>query len=173
MDVCLDRYAFLDWSKWASYNARDPIARGYPQDAEQGVDPTHPPSGESGRQVVNLKNEREAVGDCLQLRMELLPLDQQHATTDTDRIMSQLEMDSAPQWDEHGNLPPGHYPPLRFRGRTVTFLDDSPPMLRGEVHGIVRPIYATASSDYDAKRDGQRAVVALHWDLTHRYEGQE
>lgn len=165
-------YAFLDWSKWAAFNARDPLSRGLAE-SRNSFDPSLPAPHPDATNTPSLKAEREATGDCLQLRLELLPLSEQRATSDHLRIMTELEGLIDPKWDEHGNLPPGHYPPLCFRGHTLTFQDDEPPIVRGEVHGIVRPIYATASRDYSEGSGVPRQVVAIHWDFSHRYEGEE
>lgn len=62
----------------------------------------------------------EAVGDCLQLRLELLP----HSDEDQDT--------------DGGEHP--LYPTLRFRGRTHTFTSTGSLNPRGDVHGRVRPV---------------------------------
>lgn len=118
--------------------------------------------------MANLKHEREAVGDCLQLRMELLPIAEQRPTTSRDEALHELEGPTSAK-----------YPPLRFRGTTVTYLEEGPPTMRGQVHGMVSPVFAPQDEDYyNAKKgpdsgDRERAIVGLHWQLTHAYEGED
>ncbi|UZJ56276.1 hypothetical protein CBS101457_005596 [Exobasidium rhododendri] len=157
-------YAFLDWSKWATFNARDPITRGLPESSNSS-DPTRPlPLGNPGI-MPSLKNEREAVGDCLQLRLELLPIAEQVAANKREEVIEELEGPKSAK-----------YPPLRFKGHTLTY-DEGPPLPRGQVHGVVRPIFATANEEYysrdDTPTDEERAIVGLHWDLVHRYDGED
>lgn len=172
-------YAFLDWSRWASFNARDPISRGlHEESGATNMDPTKP------RPVPitppSLKREREAVGDCLQLRLELLPLkDQAKPFDEQDRLLEELE---------RGDDEDARFPRLRFRGRTITFDGGPDPTPRGEVYGMCRPIYATADEEYYREREAgnasgyraegdttrkPRSIVAIHWDLVHRYDGEE
>lgn len=114
----------------------------------------------------NLKHEREAVGDCLQLRMELLPLSEQKMTRPREEALQELE-----------GIQSEKYPPLRFRGSTVTYLEDGPPTMRGQVHGVVSPVFATQDEEYyrsDVRtEDHERAIVGLHWQLNHAYDGEE
>jgi hypothetical protein len=158
------RYAFLDWSKWAAYNAKSPTSRGA-TDSSQMSDPCKPMPLKNSGTMSNLKHEREAVGDCLQLRMELLPLSEQKKTTPREEALQELE-----------GIESKKYPPLRFKGSTVTYLEDGPPTLRGQVHGVVSPVFATQDEDYyasDGSKDRERAIVGLHWQLNHAYDGEE
>ena len=121
--------------------------------------------GDSMSTMPSLRNEREAVGDCLQLRLELLPTSEQAPSSTRDAVLDELEGRQSAK-----------YPPLRFTGHTLTY-DAGPPSPRGQVHGIVRPIFAPAHEDYyrsvNLSDGGERAFVGLHWDLVHRYDGEE
>lgn len=193
-------YAFLDWTKWASFNARDPISRGLPdprlhhhaEAPEVGPFPYGHCQGSP-----SLEGEREALGDCLQLRLELLPMEDQKPFKEADRFDTFFEgyddeitneidgehnekaVDSTCQ--EHRGL--HEYPILRFRGHTRTYIEEGEPIPRGECYGSVRPIYETDDDDPELtrrrpcrKKDLQnkdRAIVALHWEITHRYDGED
>lgn len=60
-----------------------------------------------------------------------------------------------------------NYPPLRFKGRTLTQNVPSP-QPRGEAHGIVRPLYSEVRASGEV-----REIIALHWTIVHRYDGED
>lgn len=174
-------YAFLDWTRWAAFNARDPISRGVNEESgATNTDPLKPKPVPIA--PPSLKREREAVGDCLQLRMELLPEHEQRKPFDEhDRLLEELEK---------GEDDDPRFPRLRFKGTTITFDGGIDPTPRGQVYGSCRPIYATADEEFYREsivkgeggvRDNglgnesrkPRSIVAIHWDLIHRYEGEE
>jgi F-box-like len=193
-------YAFLDWTKWASFNARDPISRGLPdprlnhhtEAPEIGPFPYGHNQGSP-----SLEGEREALGDCLQLRLELLPIEEQRPFNEREQFDTRFEgyddmltTDDGEETSFNDNLTScqefkgrNHYPLLRFRGHTRTYIDEGEPIPRGECYGSVRPIYETEDDDptLTKKRpnrrkdltEGNRAIVALHWEITHRYDGED
>ncbi|PWN34558.1 uncharacterized protein FA14DRAFT_31712 [Meira miltonrushii] len=190
-------YAFLDWTKWASFNARDPISRGLPDPRlshHQGAPEFGPfPYGHT-QGSPSLEGEREALGDCLQLRLELLPMEEQRYFNENDRYDSFFEGYDDQLTDEQTGekkseegpstcqafQSPDHYPILRFRGHTRTYIDEGEPIPRGECYGSVRPIYDTEDDDPELSKkrpqdvcNRNRAIVALHWEITHRYDGED
>lgn len=194
-------YAFLDWTKWASFNARDPISRGLPDPRlhhhSEAPDVGPFPYGHN-QGSPSLEGEREALGDCLQLRLELLPMDEQKPFNETDRYDTFFEGYDAQlthtfdgrSLDSEGKYSTcqlfqrrNDYPILRFRGHTRTYIDEGEPIPRGECYGSVRPIYETDDDDPDlAKKkadrvkdldNANRSIVALHWEITHRYDGED
>ncbi|SPO29369.1 uncharacterized protein UTRI_10207 [Ustilago trichophora] len=159
-------YAFLDYSHFVDFNMRmarrrrEALARAEThgdgsssntQTSHSYLDATPDPS---------LVGQEEAVGDCLQLRLEVLP-------------KSQCPAYDA---DEEGQEDDSDYPTLFFRGTTVTYWGNDAPMPRGGVHGKVRPVYAREEDvDEILSRGprGKKKIEGLHWSLTHVYEGED
>lgn len=191
-------YAFLDWTKWASFNARDPISRGLPDprlNHHQEAPEFGPFPYGHNQGSPSLEGEREALGDCLQLRLELLPMEEQKPVNENDRYDSFFEgyddkLTNAQTGEKNPEegistcqafQSPDHYPILRFRGHTRTYIDEGEPIPRGECYGSVRPIYDTEDDDLAKNRPlraqdlsrKDRAIVALHWEITHRYDGED
>lgn len=166
-------YAFLDYSHFVEFNVRmarrrrDQLAAasnaaGTDGKASSPSNAAGAPNGSNGQRaastrVPNLVGQEEAVGDCLQLRLELLPKSEQPAY----------------RLDEEGQEDDLEYPTLYFRGTTVTYWGNDAPMPRGGVHGKVRPVYAR-DEDADATvTRGKRKIEGLHWSLTHVYDGED
>lgn len=121
------------------------------------------------RQAITLEGKEEAVGDCLNLELELLPLSSQPGfEKDEDGFKSktpdeQIEDDLVGKDDR--------YPPLRFKGRTLT-QNGLTSIPRGEAHGLVRPIYAPGERIGGSSNasSSPREIVGIHWTVVHRYE---
>lgn len=159
-------YAFLDYSHFVDFNVRlarrrrEAITR-----AEAAVNGKGKQAGNGNTHTQStpkpsLVGQEEAVGDCLQLRLELLPKSQRPAYNT----------------DEEGQEDDEDYPTLFFRGTTVTYWGNEALVPRGGVHGKVRPVYAR-EEDVDEilskGRRGKKKVEGLHWSLTHVYEGED
>lgn len=162
-------YSFLDFSHFVDYNVR--LARRRRQalvNAEASASASSGANGKASMRInqldqlpkPNLAGLEEAVGDCLQLRLELLPKSQQPAYNEA----------------EEGQADDDEYPTLFFRGTTVTYWGNEAPMPRGGVHGKVRPVYAR-EEDVDEVMSrcprGKKKIEGLHWSLTHVYEGED
>ncbi|EST04644.1 F-box domain protein [Kalmanozyma brasiliensis GHG001] len=159
-------YAFLDYSHFVDFNVRmarrrrQAITNSQAQkDSSNGKGSSH--NGHNNEvPKPNLVGQEEAVGDCLQLRLELLPKSQQ------------------PEYNknEEGQDDDDDYPTLFFRGTTVTYWGNEAPMPRGGVHGKVRPVYAREEDIDEVMSKGPRGkkkIEGLHWSLTHVYEGED
>ncbi len=112
-------YAFLDYSHFVDFNMRLAARRNALKDqtsTDKKAKTSAPGQNSSHRESVlrkpSLVGQEEAVGDCLQLRLELLPKSQQ------------------PEYnaDEEGQEDDPDYPTLYFRGTTVTYWGNEAPM---------------------------------------------
>lgn len=164
-------YAFLDYSHFVDFNVR--MARRRREALARAESAAQGNGNQAGKGKVNGNNaylgntpkpsllgQEEAVGDCLQLRLELLPRSQQPAHNA----------------NEEGQEDDADYPTLYFRGTTVTYWGNEAPMPRGGVHGKVRPVYARDEDVDDILSKGPRGkkmIEGLHWSLTHVYEGED
>lgn len=140
-------YFFSDYPMFLRYNA------------SLAQDPTALQNG------VSLMRHEEAVGDCLQLRLELNPMERQSAQFEEGE---EEALSNGPEDPE--------FPTLRFTGHTLTHHEEEPPQMRGRAHGYVRPVYATdgALTRFHAPT-GQwlPEVAGVHWRITHAYDGQD
>lgn len=159
-------YAFLDYSHFVDFNVRmarrrrEAIARAEAAVNGNGKQASNGDSYAQSTPKPNLVGQEEAVGDCLQLRLELLPKSQQPVYNT----------------DEEGQEDDEDYPTLFFRGTTVTYWGNEAPMPRGGVHGKVRPVYAREEDVDEILSKGPRGkkkIEGLHWSLTHVYEGED
>ncbi|KAJ1023221.1 hypothetical protein NDA16_003374 [Ustilago loliicola] len=161
-------YAFLDYSHFVDFNVRmarrrreaiaraETVANGHGNGRQTGKGNAYPQSTPKP----SLVGQEEAVGDCLQLRLELLPKSQQPAYNA----------------DEEGQEDDEDYPTLFFRGTTVTYWGNEAPMPRSGVHGKVRPVYAREEDVDEILSKGPRGkkkIEGIHWSLTHVYEGED
>nr|CDI54793.1 conserved hypothetical protein [Melanopsichium pennsylvanicum 4] len=160
-------YAFLDYSHFVDFNVRlarrrrEALARAKNYgDSKKASGSRNETETVQSTPKPSLVGQEEAVGDCLQLRLELLPKSQQPA----------YKIDDEGQEDDED------YPTLFFNGTTVTYWGNEAPMPRGGVHGKVRPVYAR-EDDIDEMLTkgprGKKKVEGLHWSLTHVYEGED
>lgn len=165
-------YAFLDYSHFVEFNVRmarrrrDQLAAASNAAGTDGKasSSSNAPGGNGSNgqrppstRVPNLVGQEEAVGDCLQLRLELLSKSEQPAY----------------RLDEEGQEDDLEYPTLYFRGTTVTYWGNDAPMPRGGVHGKVRPVYARDEDVDPTVSRGKRKIEGLHWSLTHVYDGED
>ncbi|TKY89714.1 hypothetical protein EX895_001499 [Sporisorium graminicola] len=160
-------YSFLDFSHFVDFNVR--LARqrrqalsnaGARSNGANGKAPAQQDTSTVQSPRPNLIGQEEAVGDCLQLRLELLPKSQQPAYNS----------------DEEGQEDDDEYPTLFFRGTTVTYWGNEAPMPRGGVHGKVRPVYAREEDVDEIMSKGPRGkkkIEGLHWSLTHVHDGED
>ncbi|CDR99701.1 hypothetical protein [Sporisorium scitamineum] len=159
-------YSFLDFTHFVDFNVR--LARQRRQALADAKAQSTSTNGKAPTQNTltvqgprpNLVGQEEAVGDCLQLRLELLPKSQQ------------LAYDA----DEEGQEDDPDYPTLFFRGTTVTYWGNEAPMPRGGVHGKVRPVYAREEDVDEIMSKGPRGkkkIEGLHWSLTHVHDGED
>ncbi|SJX64324.1 uncharacterized protein SRS1_14972 [Sporisorium reilianum f. sp. reilianum] len=159
-------YSFLDFTHFVDFNVR--LARQRRQALADAEAHSNAANGKAPAQNIftvqgprpNLVGQEEAVGDCLQLRLELLPKSQQPAYNA----------------DDEGQDDDADYPTLFFRGTTVTYWGNEAPMPRGGVHGKVRPVYAREEDVDDILSRGPRGkkkIEGLHWSLTHVHDGED
>lgn len=156
-------YAFLDYSHFMDFNMRmarrrsEALARSQAAADSKGKQMG---SHQHSTPKPSLVGQPEAVGDCLQLRIEILPKSQQPAYNA----------------EEEGQEDDPDYPTLYFRGTTVTYWGNDAPIPRGGVHGKVRPVYARSEDVDDLLSKGPRGkkkIEGLHWSIVHRYEHED
>lgn len=115
----------------------------------------------------------EAVGDCLQVQLELRPPEEQ---------LPELE-EGVEEAATYGEDDP-EFPTLRFSGVTRTYFSfEQDPTPRGRAHGFVRPVYAEPDPSQGEDSHLTRwhapsgkwlpAIAGVHWSITHAYEGQD
>lgn len=153
-------YFFCDYPVFLKYNAQ----------LAQSVD-----EGRGRRDGNSLSLHREAIGDCLALRLELL-------TPEEGAEAKAKQEERGDTTDLMGEDDP-EFPTIRFKGRTFTYTREGPdPLPRGSTHGFVRPIHATPAeqahrpylSRYHAPTDQHLPeITALHWKIVHAYEGED
>lgn len=158
--VWVGTYFFCDYPIFLKYNTQ--LA-------------TSPPYGHFRGDGDVLMHHREAIGDCLALRLELL-------TPEEEAEHKKLEGATGNSIDVMGEDDP-QFPTLRFKGATYTYTSETAePVPRGRTHGFVRPVYASeeesAHRPYLKRRDPTTGrclpeVVALHWNIVHAYDGQD
>ncbi|KAN0061343.1 hypothetical protein ACQY0O_006190 [Thecaphora frezii] len=107
----------------------------------------------------SLRNAEEAIGDLLELHLELLPLSEQPTAERT----------------EDGEDEDPDYPTLHFRGTTVVSHPNFATRPRGSCNGSVRPIFSPPAgpAELQGTKRKRRQIEGIHWSFVHGYDGED